>query len=1021
MQTDDLDDEDEDDIPDEWKDDGHLILGKPCIPVPPDNVSPEKKSQTGLIQIEDDPDESGFSNAGIWNEIIEEEDDLVEASIIESHFDKHPILISNLVPATADVVKDEYIFESFDSNTEAAENKSTESTMNFEEEYDSIVDVQQQNLSTTMASGDTVAAKTVPDPDISLIPGDSIDTLVYMDSLMVPGENHNTVSLDASSVSSHMAGISLQTENESMFIEDSLDPRPQFNIDNLDMEDSQAFVSNNNTPLPDEVDKKPSFDMNFSDNFVSLPLASGYQGSGEEEDDTSLASFIRKEAEVLEESSSLISETLEELGGMEESLVDSSIEPMNPQATQKEANPFSVLETVEISAPPEAELYEEPAASPQQSGDFKSIDPNQLDSISSSETVTEEHNDTLNTITGVKAPTEIEESEQIHSKSMETSVVLPNDQLIEHPNYIEPMTNENIMPNLENPTKVEKIKPEIPPRRSSLEKEDQSFNRKQNFDEKKLELEKAFIRSANFRDYTKEDKKMENTLEHENSSRDCSPSPRNSLQEVYNRSESSSKAESMPSRNNSRDVSLSPSPAPTEGISIPHRIESSRNSLSQQHMSLSLKNSMGESSITLKEKTRAEFDSSPNVEQTFKNDSRGGSVSPKGLPATNSRNLSPISISREKSLTPKEMLQNVSPKDIRKEAALMAQTSCKDLPIPPTDVSRETSLVTMPSSREVNASPSETSLELSLETSRLYRDDSIPPISLEPMKHSKEVSVSPQNTSSELSLEPMKHSQEVSASPRNTSSESSLEPMKNSKEIADSPGDKSSELSPESMRHTREVSHSPRDKSSEFSLEPQRSSREVSASPRDSTSELSLEPQRTFREASASPRDSSSELSQESQRKARETSEPRERSCSPNSSAIPVRDMAKIFESSFPLKPKSKNPKSSLISSSWKSMPNLLHSPFEKKEPHKVTSQVAISPPISASKISSAAIPQEEQEVCTLVPMKERKRIFEELERQGNRTRYNICLSFTKLCSHSSLLVDYFFGILKLTINLEYF
>jgi hypothetical protein len=47
----------------------------------------------------------------------------------------------------------------------------------------------------------------------------------------------------------------------------------------------------------------------------------------------------------------------------------------------------------------------------------------------------------------------------------------------------------------------------------------------------------------------------------------------------------------------------------------------------------------------------------------------------------------------------------------------------------------------------------------------------------------------------------------------------------------------------------------------------------------------------------------------------------------------------------------------------------------------------AMAPKSPVRKTSSAALPKEDEDVFSLVPIKERKRIFEELARQGNRTR----------------------------------
>ena len=104
----------------------------------------------------------------------------------------------------------------------------------------------------------------------------------------------------------------------------------------------------------------------------------------------------------------------------------------------------------------------------------------------------------------------------------------------------------------------------------------------------------------------------------------------------------------------------------------------------------------------------------------------------------------------------------------------------------------------------------------------------------------------------------------------------------------------------------------------------------------------------------------------------------RARSCSPNSSSIPVRDIAKLFE-------KPSTTSTSLKSAAiWKSMPDL------SKPPVKATTSC---PPngqpdrIRNVRVVSSAIPANEQEVCTIVPIKERKRLFEGLAESENRRR----------------------------------
>jgi len=48
-----------------------------------------------------------------------------------------------------------------------------------------------------------------------------------------------------------------------------------------------------------------------------------------------------------------------------------------------------------------------------------------------------------------------------------------------------------------------------------------------------------------------------------------------------------------------------------------------------------------------------------------------------------------------------------------------------------------------------------------------------------------------------------------------------------------------------------------------------------------------------------------------------------------------------------------------------------------------------IPPKSPVRKTSSAALPKEDEDVFSLMPIKERKRIFEELARQGERNRLN--------------------------------
>ena len=64
----------------------------------------------------------------------------------------------------------------------------------------------------------------------------SLETTIYLDSLMQNDDGDNPVSLESSG-SSQLIDLSLQTVTESMFVEDSLDPRPQFNLDNLELQE----------------------------------------------------------------------------------------------------------------------------------------------------------------------------------------------------------------------------------------------------------------------------------------------------------------------------------------------------------------------------------------------------------------------------------------------------------------------------------------------------------------------------------------------------------------------------------------------------------------------------------------------------------------------------------------------------------------------------------------------------------------------------------------------------------------
>ena len=105
----------------------------------------------------------------------------------------------------------------------------------------------------------------------------------------------------------------------------------------------------------------------------------------------------------------------------------------------------------------------------------------------------------------------------------------------------------------------------------------------------------------------------------------------------------------------------------------------------------------------------------------------------------------------------------------------------------------------------------------------------------------------------------------------------------------------------------------------------------------------------------------------------------RARSCSPNSSSIPVKDIAKLFE---PL------PTSSLKSSTiWKSLPNLSKPPVKATASCPPNGQPARNRNV---RVVSSAIPAadgQEVMVCTIVPIKERKRIFEGLAESENKQR----------------------------------
>ena len=105
----------------------------------------------------------------------------------------------------------------------------------------------------------------------------------------------------------------------------------------------------------------------------------------------------------------------------------------------------------------------------------------------------------------------------------------------------------------------------------------------------------------------------------------------------------------------------------------------------------------------------------------------------------------------------------------------------------------------------------------------------------------------------------------------------------------------------------------------------------------------------------------------------------RARSCSPNSSSIPVRDIAKMFE------PTTGKLKSASV---WKSMPNLNKS-FTSQDTRGLDPRAAcsrVTPPVTIA----SKIPVDEEEACTKVPIRERKRIFEEFVPKEKKTRYQL-------------------------------
>ena len=97
----------------------------------------------------------------------------------------------------------------------------------------------------------------------------SLETTIYLDSLMQNDDGDNPVSLESSG-SSQLIDLSLQTVTESMFVEDSLDPRPQFNLDNLELQEKMDDNSFQDEPSNDFGNK--SFAMNFSDNFADMKM-----------------------------------------------------------------------------------------------------------------------------------------------------------------------------------------------------------------------------------------------------------------------------------------------------------------------------------------------------------------------------------------------------------------------------------------------------------------------------------------------------------------------------------------------------------------------------------------------------------------------------------------------------------------------------------------------------------------------------------------------------------------------------
>jgi len=369
-------DEDEEEIPDEWKEEGFV---KTCIPM----TSPESETWIDDVQdrnivsnfdVQDRNDVSNFDvqeRNDIWNDVIEEEEDVVDASIMETPFnpdygkESRSTLVENLMESLSQELKiEDQLLESFQLDDDS-------SLADFEEQEKlSIVEVDQRELTVSAMSDsslnsvgkqlnqisdlsdsnvdsganhlteiadlsflsdpdvDSEVKQMTKIPDISYlsdpiiesdvkqmieIPDESIgnNSSILMDSLM-PIESIPKASLESISVSSQL--ISFRAGSESLMIEDSLDPRPQFTIEHLHSDD---FVSmnekglNNNNNLLSIDENQMKFNAEQT-NFLSSTRLSPFEPSQEESIEASLASFIRKEKELEKgESASSCSEIMD--------------------------------------------------------------------------------------------------------------------------------------------------------------------------------------------------------------------------------------------------------------------------------------------------------------------------------------------------------------------------------------------------------------------------------------------------------------------------------------------------------------------------------------------------------------------------------------------------------------------------------------------------------------------------------------------------------------------------------------